>query len=73
MKKFNPLWVPFLTFWIPSVIASSNIGNENVKLVLIWAVILIQVYFLYHGINYLKLQRQAGGNHARTKKKKNSV
>ena len=67
--KFNPIWVPFLTFWIPSVIASSNIGNENIKFVLIWAVILIQVYFLYKGINYIKINNQAGGQNARAKKK----
>lgn len=72
-KKFNPIWIPFLTFWIPSVIARMNLGNENVKLVLIWSIILVQAYFLYKGINYIKINRtQAGEESAGKKKSKNT-
>lgn len=57
-KKFNPIWIPFLTFWLPAVLARQPMANENLKTILIWAVIIVQVYFLYKGINYLKYQRR---------------
>lgn len=57
-KNFNPIWIPFLTFWIPALIARQPIPNESLKTALIWMVIIVQVYFLYKGINYLKYNRK---------------
>jgi len=72
IKKFNPLWIPFLTFWIPSQIAKIPMANETVKTVIIWGIIVVQVYFLYQGINYIKYNNQAGGKNAGGKKAKNT-
>ena len=72
-KKFNPIWIPFLTFWIPSMIAKMDIGNETVKMVLIWSIIIVQVYFLYQGINYIKIKNQAGGDNAGSKKRRDTL
>ena len=68
IKKFNPLWIPFLTFWIPSQIAKIPMANETIKTAIIWGIIVIQVYFLYQGINYTKYKNQAGDNNAGGKK-----
>ncbi len=72
IKKFNPLWIPFLTFWIPSQIAKIPMANETIKTALIWGIIVVQVYFLYQGINYTKYKNQAGANNAGNKKAKGS-
>ncbi len=73
IKKFNPLWIPFLTFWIPSQIAKIQMANETIKTGLIWGIIVIQVYFLYQGINYIKYNRsQAGEDNAGGKKAKDT-
>lgn len=57
LNKFNPLWIPFTTFWIPSQIARIPMANESIKTVIIWCIIGIQVYFLYKGINYTKYKK----------------
>lgn len=72
IKKFNPLWIPFVTFWIPSQIAKIPMANETIKTGIIWGIIVVQVYFLYQGINYTKYKNQAGGNNAGNKKTKSS-
>ena len=71
-KKFNPLWIPFLTFWIPSQIAKIPMSNQSVKTAIIWAIIIVQVYFLYRGINYIKYNSRAGGNNAGSKEEKDT-
>jgi hypothetical protein len=48
-------------------------ANETIKTGLIWGIIVIQVYFLYQGINYIKYNRsQAGEDNAGGKKAKDT-
>jgi hypothetical protein len=47
-------------------------ANETIKTALIWGIIVVQVYFLYQGINYTKYKNQAGANNAGNKKAKGS-
>ena len=72
IKKMNPIWIPFLTFWIPGQIAKIQGVDENIKTVIIWAIILVQVYFLYKGINHIKIKNQAGERNAIRKTKRDS-
>ncbi|NLW25400.1 MAG: hypothetical protein GXY91_09245 [Clostridia bacterium] len=54
--KINPLWIAFLTVWVPGTIARFKIP-ETPKTILIWAVLIFQIYCLYLGIQRLKKKK----------------
>ncbi|KJS83100.1 MAG: hypothetical protein JM58_13315 [Peptococcaceae bacterium BICA1-8] len=55
--KINPLWIAIATVWVPGVIAKSPLP-ETPKTIMIWIIVIIQIYLLYIGIERLRAEKK---------------
>ena len=56
--KLNPIWLAFGTVWLPSVIANYVVMPIDIKTILIYVIIGMQMYCLFVGINRMKSEKK---------------
>ena len=66
--KFNPVWLAIGAIWIQHLIIGFDI-SEVAKILLITAVLVVQVYFVYLGVERLNKEKTEKSTKRNRKKK----